>query len=129
MYRVKFTALGRNIEQAWGWDDESWAKYYQFGKVPPDVYIIIADDADIGWIALKRSDDSICITGIVLLPEFQGNGIGTRVIGGILHEARASSAVVRLEVFKTNPAVGFYKRLGFGVTGETETHFRMKVFS
>ena len=64
---------------------------------------------------------------IELLPEFQRKGVGTVLMKRILGEAQVRRIPVRLQVLRTNtPARRLYERLGFTVSGETETHFQME---
>jgi ribosomal protein S18 acetylase RimI-like enzyme len=60
------------------------------------------------------------------LPAYQGRGIGTTLIRRLQQRARKEGVPVTLQVFKVNPARALYERLGFKVTGETDTHCRMK---
>lgn len=66
------------------------------------------------------------LSKIEIDPNFQGRGVGTSIINGVLAEARARGKAVRLQVFKVNErARALYRRLGFRETGETPTHVQM----
>lgn len=72
-------------------------------------------------------DDHVMVGKIELLPAFQRQGIGTLLMTRILGAAEARQVPVRLQVLRTNtPARRLYERLGFTVTGQTETHFQME---
>jgi hypothetical protein len=45
----------------------------------------------------------------------------------VLEQARASHLPVSLRVLKVNPAQRLWRRLGFTVVGETETHWLMEL--
>lgn|SRR5690606_24391612 len=53
---------------------------------------------------------------IYILPEFQGNGIGTLLLQHVVEKAMSKgSDVVSLNVNRNNPAVDFYSKLGFEI--------------
>ncbi len=62
---------------------------------------------------------------IVLLPEFQSQGIGTKIIKECISKALDKSLPIHLEVLKENGAISLYRRLGFVESGATETHIKM----
>ena len=67
------------------------------------------------------------VNQVYVLPEHQGRGIGRVCMLAVMERAKGLGLPVRLQVMKVNPrAVAFYRRLGFTVTGETETHVRME---
>lgn len=67
----------------------------------------------IGRLYVDRRKDEIRVIDIALLPEHRGKGIGSRVMGSLLDEARKSGKPVRIHVEKNNPALRLYRRLGF----------------
>ena len=60
-----------------------------------------------------------------LAPELQGRGFGTQLLQGILQEARLARVAVQLSVFKSNPALHLYQRLGFIIHSATEHSYEM----
>lgn len=64
---------------------------------------------------------------VELLPQFQGQGIGTELLVRQLDEARQLGLPVRLGVLRESRARNkLYERLGFAICGETETHYLMQ---
>lgn len=60
---------------------------------------------------------------ISLLPEFRGYGIGTKLMRKLFEVLQAKGfARTSLSVQKDNPAVRFYKRLGYRITEEKMDH-------
>jgi ribosomal protein S18 acetylase RimI-like enzyme len=68
----------------------------------------------------------VFLSKIYILPQYQGRGIGTRLINGVLEEAHGRGLPVTLRVIRVNPARGLYERLGFVQVGETESHYLME---
>ena len=61
------------------------------------------------------------IPKIYILPEAQGRGIGKLLIDEVARQAtKAQSQKLSLNVNRSNNAVGFYKKIGFEITGEED---------
>jgi ribosomal protein S18 acetylase RimI-like enzyme len=88
--------------------------------------IILCEDGPIGHIIIIRSTDEIRLADIALLPEHQGSGIGSSLIGDLLEEARRAQLPVRLHVARDNRAAQLYERLGFVVCEDLGSHFKME---
>lgn len=69
-----------------------------------------------------------CLIGISLYQKFCGMGIGTVLLGEILHYAKiAGYEQAELEVVSANaPAVGLYKKLGFEAAGTVPRALKYK---
>ena len=79
-----------------------------------------------GCLAVEWSGDHVKLQRVLLVPEAQGRGIGSHLVRELLARASAARRPVRLRVFKVNPAQRLWRRLGFTVIGETETHWLME---
>lgn len=84
--------------------------------------IVELDDAAIGRLCVDRRPDALHVVDIGLLPEHRGRGVGGRLLGSLLDEARQRGVPVRLHVTRGNPARRLYERLGFRRVGITEVH-------
>ena len=127
IYKVKTTTLREYIAQTWGWNEAD--QQARFGALfdPAQWQVVQLDGRDIGVLCLEREEGGLFLANIEILPPFQNRGIGTRIIEDILASARRDCLPVRLQVLKVNPARRLYERLGFVVTGETDTHYLMGV--
>lgn len=84
------------------------------GRYPDASFDLVVLRAQaVGRLYLHRGDREHRVIDIAILPEFQGQGIGTRLLGGVLAGAQAAEVPVRLHVEDGNPAAGLYRRLGF----------------
>jgi ribosomal protein S18 acetylase RimI-like enzyme len=90
------------------------------------IRVVLADDARIGMTKVVRTPERWRLVQIQLLPEWQGRGIGGRLVGALLEEARRAGVPVVLNVLKVNPARRLYERLGFRVVGERDRSFEMQ---
>ncbi len=81
--------------------------------------VILEYGRPIGRFYVHRRPTEIRVVDIALLPAYRNRGIGSRLLTGILNEARTSHLPVTIHVEFFNPAQHLYKRLGFqGVTDD-----------
>ncbi len=120
-------AMRPHVERAWGaWDEASQRDRFTRSTDPSTHQVIEVAGAAVGCQWIRRHADSIELVRLYLLPHAQNKGIGTLLVRRLLDEAREAGQPVRLRVLKVNPARDLYRRLGFTVTGETDTHYQME---
>ena len=80
-------------------------------------FIVYANDVPAGYISIERLSDSLFeFQKIYALPSLHGTGIGRYMIEeGIryLKTIQPGSFTIELNVNRHNPALGFYKHIGF----------------
>ena len=108
------------------WDEELQLEFFEKKWQSLGYQKIICNDQLSGVVASVDHDDHVFLSELLIDPDFQGKGLGTSVTLGILHDADGKGLPVRLQVLTKNRAKSMYERLGFSVTGETETHFLME---
>lgn len=113
------------VDRTWGWDEDIQAGMFKHKFDPTQQQIVVVDGRDVGVTSLQQRPDALFLANIQILPEQQGLGLGTAIITALLAQAASDGKAVTLRVLKVNPAQRLYRRLGFGVTGETETHILM----
>ena len=126
-YCVKNAAFKAYVEEVWGWDEDEQRRLHDQRFAAQDFRIISIDGTDVGVMAIVVADDCVKVNQLLVLPEYQGKGIGAACMLLIMDEARDLGLPVRLRVMKVNPrAQAFYERLWFTPTGETDTHNLME---
>jgi ribosomal protein S18 acetylase RimI-like enzyme len=97
-------------------------------RFAPDGHqLILLDGQPAGRIWVARDDEEIRLVDLALLPSARGQGIGTHLLTDLIAEAAAAGKPLRLSVPKHNEAARrLYERLGFTVTEDIGTHFRME---
>jgi len=124
---VRRQGLRDDVVRVWGtWDGDRQSRYIDRLLSGDDLRIICCGGEDIGMLTVETRDGALHIENIVLLPSWQGKGIGTELVSNVCDRAAAQGVPVTLEVLKVSRAVSLYGRLGFSVVDETETHLRMK---
>jgi ribosomal protein S18 acetylase RimI-like enzyme len=90
--------------------------------------IIETAGAPVGRVWLSQSASAVHIVDIAVLPEYQGRGLGTAVLGQVIEHAATSCKSVRLSVDRMNArAAQLYRRLGFQVVGANEVYEEMEL--
>jgi GNAT superfamily N-acetyltransferase len=114
------------IEREFGWNEvHQFASFTEWFN-PDDVRIIISHGSDVGWIQQHENADAIELGSIYIVPSMQRNGIGTKVIQGLLDRGKERQLPVTLAVMKINPSRALYERLGFRVTHEDDHKLYMR---
>ena len=96
-----------------------------------DAHIILRDRKPIGVlkmgvVALNGTSKSLHIRQLQILPEFQGEGIGSKVLTVAKKRALQLQLPITLNVLLKNPARGLYLRHGFQIEGKNKLEFQMR---
>ena len=130
LFELKKQNFKKYVDKYWSWNDQD-----QKNRLKIDLeehlqhkHIILLNNNVIGVYAVHITENGDCfINEISLLEEYQGKGIGTKILKEQLKENKKQKIRTILQVFKDNPAKKLYERLGFIVYGETETHYQMEM--
>jgi ribosomal protein S18 acetylase RimI-like enzyme len=125
LWLIQSQSMRPSVEAAWGWDESFQRAYFEEHYGERSRQIVRVDGSDAGVLSFDIRPDHVFLSNVALLPQFQGRGIGTVVIGQVMDEAARLGLPVRLQVLKANRARRLYERLGFRVHAETATHFQM----
>jgi ribosomal protein S18 acetylase RimI-like enzyme len=115
------------VDALWGWNDEEQERRFdeRFELERPQVIKVGAED--VGELRIEARADGFNLASLVLAPAWQGQGIGSSILDGLLGRAAAERKRVTLRVLVTNPrARRLYERKGFRVTSTTKTHVYMR---
>ena len=96
-----------------------------------DSHIILRDRKPIGVlkmgvIAVNGPTKSLHIRQLQILPEFQGEGIGSKVLTVVKKRALQLQLPITLNVLLENPARGLYLRHGFEIEGKNKLEYQMR---
>jgi len=119
-------SMGAHVEAAWGsWDPVVQNERFAKARVS-EHQIVLLDGKAIGCLLVTRELDAVVLGRIWITPDAQGRGIGTRLIRDVCDDAAREGCPVKLRVLKVNRAQQLYRRLGFVVVDETDTHLLMQ---
>lgn len=127
----------REEMDAWGWDSAqeqmflklqftAQRRHHEIAFPGADHQVILSGGRPIGRLLVFRTAREIRLVNIALLPEHRGSGIGASLIRSLLEAAEAEGKPVTLHVDKVNRAASLYRRLGFSITGDTGTDYKME---
>jgi ribosomal protein S18 acetylase RimI-like enzyme len=91
--------------------------------------IVSVENTDVGLLKSYCDKLGWNIVQIQISPEYQGKGIGSKIIRNILEQAEGDGLDVTLSVLKGNPAKELYRKLGFVTVSESDAEYTMCVKS
>lgn len=96
-----------------------------------DSHIILRDRKPIGLlklgvVSLENTSKSLHIRQLQILPQYQGQGIGSKVLAVVKKRALQLQLPITLNVLLKNPARGLYLRHGFQIEGKNKLEFQMR---
>lgn len=90
-------------------------------------WLICNNNAVMGFISLSRDSKALYIRELHMLECFRKQGAGSWVLDQMALKASTQGlGLLRLTVFKTNPARRLYQRLGLNIVGEEDCFWRME---
>ena len=126
-YQVKKAAFREYVEQGWGWDEDEQRGLHDRRFRAEEFHIVMLGDVDIGVLCSVIEPDCVYVYQLYIQPAHQGQGIGGASMLAVIRKANELGLPVRLRVLKVNPrAAALYGRLGFALTGDTDTHVLME---
>lgn len=107
---------------------EEWTRETLLGAIPDCTLSVIEyDGAPIGRFRVVRTPATIELAGIQLLPTYQNQGIGSRLIEQLKREAEQHQIPLHISVEKDNPhARRLYERLGCQLIGEGANEYQLE---
>ena len=127
VYGVKKHAYKKYVEECWDpWNEEFQQELFKkfISTFKNNTYIIYYKNKKIGFYNGELLDNgNYEIGNICIIPEYQGKGIGTKILKDKLEEYKDRN--IEIQCFKNNPVYKLYKKLGFVDSGETDFHYRM----
>lgn len=119
-------ALGQFVTEIWGWDQAWQQREFARHFDPENITVAVVDGKPVGYCHVEEQAHELFIRMLLLRPDYQGRGIGTRLLNAVIESAQAQSKGVSLQVFKLNKrARKFYERHGFRVDSTTPDSIRM----
>lgn len=112
-YQLHKAAMGEYITEVWGWDEQVQRDFHARAFSPGRWQIITVGGADAGMLHVEYRPGEIYLARIEIHPDYQGRGIGTRLISALIDEAGRKGQDLVLDVLTVNRrAHALYQRLG-----------------
>lgn len=90
-----------------------------------EYFVVRRGEVGVGRLILNRLPRELHIADIAVLPEFHRMGIGSALMRDIFEEAEQTGKKVSLQVEQFNPALRWYRRLGYNVVNTGPIYFEM----
>lgn len=112
-----------------GWDEvkerEIFTRYFDFSAY--QISVIVLDGSDIGYLKIDHMEREIFLANLHVHPDYQNQGIGSRILKSLLGEAEQQGVSVSLKILKVNQAARrLYERFGFSIEEEAEDYYLMR---
>lgn len=108
------------------WDETRQDEWFESDWSGGSFEVLLCDEVPCGYLFIEETVECIRIRELVLLPEYQGRGIGSSLLCDAMDRAKQGRLPLTLEVLHENRARDLYRSLGFRECGGTETHVRMQ---
>jgi len=113
------------VRQFGVWDQKAQDEFFNGDWNPAAFEIILCDGVPCGYMSVEDRGDDVYVHELVILPRFQGRGLGSRILLEVIERAETRRVPVRLETLQANRAVDLYRRLGFHEVERSDTHIQM----
>ena len=126
---LKELCLKWYIEIIYGWDInvQRQKTKEELESHKDDMRIMIHDNKDIGVTTFYEENGEYVVGLIMVHPDCQNLGIGSRIINSYIDIARKEKKRILIKTYKLNPAKNLYERLGFKIYKEDTTHVYLEI--
>lgn len=97
----------------------------EFPDAVDSIIVLQESGSPIGRQMIARRNGRVRLIDIALLEPWQKQGIGAEVLRALLTECALEGTRIELHVFKDNPALRLYQRLGFQKIAEDAVSLEM----
>jgi ribosomal protein S18 acetylase RimI-like enzyme len=122
--QLRRVTMHQVVTNHYPWDDD--AQYQRVMSDYASARVISVEGQDIGLFKVVYSVSEVHLSQIQLLPNWQGRGLGAKLISSLQSECAKTGVPITLDVFRSNPALNLYLRLGFEITSSDPHAHRMR---
>lgn len=117
---IRIAAMRESLEQLGRFDPERARARFLNAFDPEFCHFIETDGITVGFFVVRPFPDHLLLDHLYVLPEHQGQGIGSEVLGRIFADADSQQLPIRLGALRGSKANAFYQRHGFQQVSEAE---------
>ena len=122
-FAVKRDAIRSHVEVRWTWD-ERWQLEHHRKKWESKPWQVLYLEAEpIGTVSIDVQPTHLQFGEFYILAKWRNLGFGTEVMRYALAIGDRERLDTCLEYLKWNPVGSLYKRHGFAIVSESETHY------
>ena len=125
LFGLKKSAEFEPIKAVFGWDENVQREIHRNEWNEEKPTIIEVNGIAVGSYLVQFHADHLYFCRFFLLPQYQGRGIGSQVLKGVIEIATQKLLPIKLCYLQGNRVGQLYKRLGFEVIGQDEQFVHM----
>jgi ribosomal protein S18 acetylase RimI-like enzyme len=124
IHEVHRRAYRDMIERQFGfWDAERQSGLLDCDLATDCYEIVMWENEPCGYFSYSADGGRLHLINLAIHPQYQGRGIGSRILEQMKERARQKDQPLSLGAYKTNTgARKFYEKHGFSQSGETTVH-------
>jgi ribosomal protein S18 acetylase RimI-like enzyme len=126
LYELHRAAIGRYVAALWGWNEPDQRRRFARWLRSGGTDVVEVAGERVGCLQVRDEGEDVYLARIELMPAWQGRGLGTALVQGVVARATARGRAVSLHVFGDNSARGLYERLGFRVLHDDGVRVAMR---
>ena len=117
---VRVASMKESLENIGRFDPKIARNRFLDSYIEADTKKIIMDNKVVGFYVIRNKSDHVHLDHLYILPEYQGAGLGTKIIGLVKSKAQENCLPIRLCALRDSRSNEFYKKHGFSYTHEEE---------
>jgi GNAT superfamily N-acetyltransferase len=120
LINIRIAAMRESLERLGRFDPRRARERFLSSFDPSLCRFIVADGVRAGFIQIRPQQDHWLLEHLYILPDHQGKGVGAAVLCGVLKDADAHYAEIRVGALRGSDSNRFYQRHGFVRVSEAE---------
>lgn len=108
------------------WDDSAQRQKFNEKLEKASFRIVEIEGQPVAAVWSSEENDHVRIHELLVIPEFQNRGIGSKILKLEIDHAKLKNKPIRLHTLLMNRAQELYKRYGFKETGRSEVFIDME---
>ena len=117
---IRIAAMQESLERIGRFSPERARERLVSTFQPEFTHFILLEGQKVGFLAIKPDNGGLLLDHLYVLPDHQGNGIGSWVLAQVISEADQRNASIKVGALKESEANRFYLAHGFTMTEEGE---------
>jgi ribosomal protein S18 acetylase RimI-like enzyme len=105
---------------------EAQSRYYAAYFAGSEHSVVLVEGVPAGRLVVERSENSVHVVDISLLPSFRRAGVGRDLVHNLIEEADGREVPVTCQVAAGNESRLFWERLGFVARGGGDAYIPME---
>ncbi|MDA0147664.1 GNAT family N-acetyltransferase [Vibrio sp. LaRot3] len=125
LYDLKKAAEFEPVDQVFGWDDVVQQEIHRQEWDEAKPTLIEINGTPVGSYLAQVRSDHVYFGRFFLMPEYQGQGLGSEILKHVLGFAQQKKLPIKLRYLQGNRVGQLYMRFGFRVTHQSSQFLHM----